>query len=87
MNNEREYWMCVIGPTTRDKLPMGADSPLRNAVQRAYEKMLHSIDYDCSSGWGMTQRRYDIINRISTTDESKLEEIELILKRRENENK
>jgi len=77
---KKEYWNCIIGPTTRDKLPMGADSPMRRAVKLAYEKMLDTGDYECSSGWGMSQARYDVVTSINCMVESDVIEVKLFIK-------
>ena len=33
-----EYWICIIGATNSKNLKSGADSPMRNAVQKAFEE-------------------------------------------------
>lgn len=44
-------WECKIGQADWDKLPMGADAPMRNAVYRAYYELTgHHPEY-CFSGW------------------------------------
>ena len=51
----KEYWFCVIGPCERKALPHGADFPLRQAVQTEYEALTGSVNYRCSSGWGVSE--------------------------------
>lgn len=63
-NLEQEYWFCIIGSTTRDKLPFGADGLLRQSVKNTYEKMTDDIDYTCSSGWGMKQDMVDVFQKL-----------------------
>ena len=49
------YWYCVIGPADQDELPEGADSPMRSAVEEAFEGLAgKGADY-CSSGWGIDE--------------------------------
>ena len=60
----KEYWTCTIGPIDRSKVPQGGDSPLRMAVQEAFEKMLGEYAETCSSGWGMKQKEYDKISKL-----------------------
>lgn len=50
----KQFWVCVIGPVESDKLPMGADSPPRQAAQAAVAKMTGEWPEHCWSGWGHT---------------------------------
>lgn len=49
---ERECWHCIIGETTRSKLPRGADLPMREAVAEAYHKLTGEWPDAIFSGWG-----------------------------------
>lgn len=52
MNKKQEFWSCVIGPAKREDLPAGADWPLRQAVQEAFELTAGHSHEICMSGWG-----------------------------------
>ncbi len=47
-----KIWSCKIGEVAADKLPSGADSPLRTAVEEAYQKLTGQEADFCFSGWG-----------------------------------
>ena len=64
------YWMCIIGPVEKEKLPSGADAPLRNAVENAFEKMLGRRDDMCQSGWGLTQKRMLEVQEVWNKEET-----------------
>lgn len=81
---KKEYWIGIIGPTTRDKLPIGADAPLRRAVILAYEKILDTGNYDCSSGWGLSQKRYDAITSVWGMEEEEFKKVESFIKELKN---
>ena len=61
----QEYWKCTIGPVRRKDLGFGADFPLRQAVEDKFENLFDTIEYKCSSGWGITTELDDIMSRIS----------------------
>ncbi len=44
-------WTCKIGPGT-DTLPMGADLPMRRAVEEAYFRLTGKYAKFNFSGWG-----------------------------------
>lgn len=54
-------WSCKIGEADRDKLPDGADSPMRTAVARAYKELTGEEPKFIFSGWGaeLTQVEQD----------------------------
>jgi len=56
-----EYWVCIIGSTTRDKLPHGADSPMRDAVQDTFKELTGGENENCWSGWGSGKSTIDAI--------------------------
>ena len=72
MKNNKEYWMCIIGSTTRDKLPKGADSPMRKPVIKTFEQLTGHEDENCWSGWGLTEKRKELIMNIWNMDEEEL---------------
>ena len=57
----KEYWFCLVGPTTRDKLAAGSDFPMRRAVGRAFNETTgHDYEYQWS-GWGLSEEQRDAI--------------------------
>jgi len=46
-------WSCEIGSVPFYKVPEGGDSPLRKAVQTAFEGMFPGVESSISSGWGI----------------------------------
>ena len=69
MNKNEKYWVCIIGPAKENELKSGADAPLRNAVQNAYNKMIHNNDFTCWSGWGCSKERVDLLNAVWSMEE------------------
>lgn len=67
-SNEKKYWICIIGSVEEKKLKHGADAPLRNAVENAYENMLGDEDTVCWSGWGSGQEKVDLLNAVWSMD-------------------
>lgn len=63
-SKEQKYWICIIGSVEERKLKMGADAPLRNAVENAYADMLGDEDTVCWSGWGSGQEKVDTLNAV-----------------------
>lgn len=45
-------WGCKIGEVDRTKLPSGSDSPMREAVTRAYRELTGEEPQFIFSGWG-----------------------------------
>ena len=66
---EKEYWMCIIGDTTRGELPHGADLPMRNAVEDAFKTTVGYEPEICWSGWGNTKEKVDMINYVWSMSE------------------
>ena len=58
----KEYWFCFIGPKERKNIC--GDYPLRQAVKHTYEKEI-GLDYDCASGWGVSEIEIELFSRIS----------------------
>jgi hypothetical protein len=71
-NLNKEYWMCIIGSTTRDKLPNGADAPMRMPVREAFETITGEEDENCWSGWGLSEKRRLLIMEVWNMEESEL---------------
>jgi hypothetical protein len=69
----QEYWQCTIGPIKRGDLGWGADFPLRQSVKEKFEEVFNTAEYECASGWGITEELDNIMSRIrllSITDPS-----------------
>jgi hypothetical protein len=66
----KDYWTCIIGATDKTKLQDGADSPMRNAVETAYQKVTGSESDVLYSGWGTTEDRMKVINAVSCMEEN-----------------
>jgi len=58
----KEYWFCFIGPEERENIC--GDAPLRNAVKSVYESEI-SCNYECSSGWGVSEKERNLFSSIS----------------------
>ena len=52
-----EYWVCIIGPAERQRLPDGCDFPMRQGVQEAFERLVGEWASVCYSGWGTSEDR------------------------------
>jgi len=52
----KECWVCVIGPIEQNKLPMGADFPMRQAVKQAFAGLVGEEAEICASGWGFPEK-------------------------------
>ena len=63
-----EYWSCIIGPTTRDRLRSGDDAPMRVAVADRFEKLTGHCEDLLSSGWGMSEDRMQVVNAVNCMD-------------------
>lgn len=64
--SNKKYWHCLIGPVEEERLPAGADFPLRRAV---IERLSEISDFSyengvCASGWGVDEERYQILRKI-----------------------
>jgi hypothetical protein len=47
-----KIWTCKIGECEDSTLPMGADSPMRQAVREAYVRITGQEPKFTFSGWG-----------------------------------
>ena len=63
-SKEQKYWICIIGSVEENKLKIGADAPMRNAVQTAFNEMFEDEDTNCWSGWGSGQEKVDLLNAV-----------------------
>lgn len=46
-----KVWTCTIGPVARERLPEGADQPMRAAVEAAFHVLTGEQAQACFSGW------------------------------------
>ena len=69
---KKEYWMCIIGSTTRDKLPSGSDLPMRMTVGETFTKLTGEEYEHCWSGWGLSEKRKNLILKLWNMEESDL---------------
>ena len=67
---EAEYWICIIGATKSENLKDGADSPMRNAVEKAFKETTGHEHEVCWSGWGSEKEKVDILNAVWSMDEN-----------------
>ena len=70
--SKKEYWMCIIGSTTRDRLPDGSDFPMRMPVRETFTKLTGQQAEHCWSGWGLTDKKRELIMKIWNMDEADL---------------
>lgn len=75
MGKESEFWFCFVGPAEYNKIPMGGDAPLRSAVKERYIDMFDEHPEIISSGWGLTERKKQLIQVLMGLDEEILETI------------
>jgi hypothetical protein len=59
-----EWWTCTIGPVKRKQIGWGADFPLRQAVKEEFEKMFDTVEYEISSGWGLTSDVEEVLRQV-----------------------
>lgn len=57
------YWVCVIGPVDKGRLPDAFDSPPRRAAIGAIEKAGIEVK-DCWSGWGCDEKHFQDIMEV-----------------------
>lgn len=69
--NKTNYWMCIIGGVKDKDLPSGADSILRQPVRNAFNKAF-GTDEVCSSGWGISKKRYKMLRTITNVSDEEL---------------
>lgn len=52
-------WTCKVGAFGEIQLPLGSDSPMRNAVAEAYKQVTGIYPTFCFSGWGENLTEYE----------------------------
>ena len=66
---QKEYWVCMIGPAAKDKLPAGGDFPMRRAVQQAFSDLVGDDEQVCYSGWGYSEKQVEAMRKGALTQE------------------
>lgn len=51
MSQQEQIWTCTVGGVA-GQLPLGADSPMRDAVQAAFQRITGNCPEFTFSGWG-----------------------------------
>lgn len=59
-----EYWFCFVGPVDRNKVPDGADFPMRQAVRGMFKQVTGQYAESCSSGWGLDEQTMEEIRTV-----------------------
>lgn len=72
MANDKEYWLCMIGPTKRSELEPGADGPMRFAVKERFGEVTGRNAGTCYSGWGVSEKMAQMLMTCWHMPESKL---------------
>ena len=71
----KQYWMCIIGGTNPDKYKgNGADGPLRSVVRNKFNEIF-GPDEVCASGWGINEERYELLRSLHLLPTHKLAEL------------
>lgn len=62
---QQATWSCKIGEVPRSILPQGADSPLRDAVAEAFQKLTGREPQFTFSGWGaeLTEQERAVVEK------------------------
>lgn len=65
-----KIWYCKIGECDPDALPMGADFPMRRAIEQAYTEITGQTPDFIFSGWGaeLTESEREVV----TAQENKM---------------
>ena len=54
----KEYYILIVGPFDSDKIPQGADLPMRIGISKALDNLnLSQDEVTCWSGWGLTEEQ------------------------------
>ena len=71
---DERYWSCIIGPVDIKNLGGGEDATLRMPVRDAFNERFGE-DKVCSSGWGITKERYELLRYLNSLDTEVLKKI------------
>lgn len=65
LDDRTHNWYCLIGSTEGVDLTLGADSPMRQAVRKAYFELTGKEPEYIFSGWGaqLTDGQKDVVER------------------------
>ena len=55
------YWVGIIGETEHAKLPFGGDSPMRDAVEKAFKEVTGHEEEVMYSGWSADKKAVENI--------------------------
>ncbi len=58
------YWVCIIGIADQDNTPKGSDTPMRRAVEKAFEEVTGHDCEECMSGWGVSPAKMRDIHEV-----------------------
>jgi hypothetical protein len=58
------YWIGIIGETEHKKLPFGADSPMRKAVEVAFKEVTGHDEEILYSGWSADAKAVERILKV-----------------------
>lgn len=66
---EMKIWDCKIGEIDAAKLPLGADLPMRRAIEDAYYRLTGEYPQFLFSGWGgkLTESERAVVDRAAST--------------------
>lgn len=73
----KQYWHCMIGPVETKDLHYYGDSmdfPYREAIKKIHENYF-GTDYTCSSGWGMSETKFRILEKLIGCNDSELRQV------------
>lgn len=70
----KQYWYCLIGGVSKDKIPSGGDAILRFPVRDAFNEVFGQ-DEVCASGWGIDEERYNILRKVGMMSTEELKKI------------
>lgn len=73
----KQFWYCMIGPVeTKDLDYYGGsmDLPYRDAIKSIHKKFFGDHD-KCSSGWGISEQKYRIINELVSYPDGELRQV------------
>jgi hypothetical protein len=67
-----KIWDCKIGEIDAEKLPPGADAPMRAAIERTYYLLTGEYPQFIFSGWGgeLTEGERRVVDRAASDTEA-----------------
>ena len=78
----KEYWYCIIGPSSGTKVNNASDGELRKTIRDKFMEVFGQDSEVCSSGWGMTESTRDLVTKINRlNDKAAVVKVEKILNR------